>query len=133
MEPLGLDVVDLEVDVGHEAGLDAGQIDADDLGVGVPLGHVDGPRAGPGAQLQYLPGALLQRGEEHLALADILEQVGVEVSPVLLALVVWQRVATFPERMKPVCFKNPPTFGQREMLLFTFTYLTYVVSRQVGR
>lgn len=108
MEPLGLNVVDLEVDVGHEAGLDAGQIDADDLGVGVPLGHVDGPRAGPGAQLQYLPGALLQRGEEHLALADILEQVGVEVSPVLLALVVWQRVATFPERMKPVCFKTPP-------------------------
>ena len=51
VEPFGLDVIDLEVDVRHAAGLNTGEVDADDMGVGKPLGHLDGP--GPRAAAEF--------------------------------------------------------------------------------
>lgn len=91
--PVGLlGVADLEAAVARDhGGLDWRQVGADDGGPGVLFRHLDGPDAGPRAEVEDAAG-VDERGDVQPAVEEDLECVVLQVEALLLDLVVGQEV-----------------------------------------
>lgn len=99
--PVGLDVVDVELDVGGEEGrLDRGKVDPDHDRLRVVVAHLDAPEPRAAAEVEH-PLRLDQRRPVQVPAQDHPEDVVEHVQPVLLRLVVGQHVLPFAEGVVP--------------------------------
>jgi hypothetical protein len=95
VDPVALGIVNVELCIwGHPGGLDGRQVCADDLGLWVLVGEVNGPDAGAGADIEDAAGRGVDGGVVELAAEDHGEDVVQQVEAVLLLLVVGQDVGT---------------------------------------
>lgn len=89
IRPLELRVFDVEHAVWrHPHGLDGADVGADDLGGRVGVGHVDGPDAGAGADVEDSGGRLGERRLEQPVAEDHGDEVVRDVEAIVLPLVV---------------------------------------------
>jgi hypothetical protein len=76
--PIVLEVVNLKSEVRwHENGLDGAQVNADDLGLWMSVGVINGPNAGTGAHVQDSTGAVIF-GAQGQAIVEGKEVEGVQ-------------------------------------------------------
>ena len=102
VQPLALRIIHHEAHVRrHPGGLDGAQIDAQHLGAGIGIAHLDGPDAGAGAQVDDLLRIGPERGEVQPVAARRQRHGVLHVLAVLLLVVVGEGVVALPELVVP--------------------------------